>query len=98
MANPEIQIVAVCDPSKHAIGYRDWGKDDLLNQLRTVLDKPAWRSGTEDTVPGGRDVAKDFVETYDATDQPGGAFKGCSSYADSASCWTKKKMWTQSRS
>ena len=47
MANPEIQIVAVCDPSKHAIGYRDWGKDDLLNQLRTVLDKPAWSSGTE---------------------------------------------------
>ena len=40
MANPEIQIVAVCDPSKHAIGYRDWGKDDLLNELRTVLDKP----------------------------------------------------------
>ena len=26
MAIPEIQIVAVCDPSKHAIGYRDWGK------------------------------------------------------------------------
>jgi len=91
MAMPEIQIVAVCDPSKHAIGYRDWGTDDLLNELRTVLDKPAWMAGTEGTVPGGRDVAKDFVETYYATDHPGGAFKGCSSYADFRELLDKEK-------
>jgi hypothetical protein len=91
MANPEIQIVAVCDPSKHAIGYRDWGTDDLLNELRTVLDKPAWKAGTEGTVPGGRDVAKDFVETYYAADQPGSAFKGCSSYADFRELLDKEK-------
>lgn len=91
MASPEIQIVAVCDPSKHAVGYRDWGKDDLLNELRTVLDKPAWRAGTEGTVPGGRDVAKDFVETYYAADQASGAFKGCSSYADFRELLDKEK-------
>lgn len=91
MANPEIQIVAVCDPSQHAIGYRDWGKDDLLNELRTVLDKPDWMAGTEGTVPGGRDVAKNFVETYYATEQAGGAFKGCSSYADFRELLEKEK-------
>src|SRR3569833_2218632 len=91
MASPEIQIVAVCDPSKHAIGYRDWGKDDLLNQLRTVLDKPEWMAGTEGTVPGGRDVAKSFVETYYAKEQPGGTFKGCSAYADFRELLDKEK-------
>src|SRR6201987_157103 len=33
IAIPEIQIVAVCDPSKQAIGYREWGRDDLLPGL-----------------------------------------------------------------
>ena len=91
MANPEIQIVAVCDPSKHAIGYRDWGKDDLLNELRTVLDKPEWMAGTEGTVPGGRDVAKDFVETYYASERASGTFKGCASYADFRELLDKEK-------
>jgi hypothetical protein len=91
IAIPEIQIVAVCDPSQHAIGYRDWGKDDLLNELRTVLDKPEWLPGTEGTVPGGRDVAKSFVETYYAAQRPGDAFKGCSSYADFRELLDKEK-------
>jgi hypothetical protein len=82
IAVPEIQIVAVCDPSQHAIGYRDWGKDSLLNELRKAVGKPDWMAGSEGTVPGGRDVAKDFVETYYATQRSGDTFKGCSSYAD----------------
>lgn len=91
MSNPEIQIVAVCDPSQHAIGYRDWGKDDLLNQLRTVLDKPEWMAGTEGTVPGGRDVAKNFVETYYAAERPDSGYKGCSAYADFRELLDKEK-------
>jgi hypothetical protein len=91
MSNPEIQIVAVCDPSQHAIGYRDWGKDDLLNQLRTVLDKPEWMAGTEGTVPGGRDVAKNFVETYYAAERSDGGYKGCSAYADFRELLDKEK-------
>jgi hypothetical protein len=88
---PEIQIVAVCDPSKYAVGYRDWTKDYLLNLLRRTLGKPDWRAGTEGIVPGGRDVAQDFVETYYATNRPGGTFKGCSSYADFRELLDKEK-------
>ena len=91
MANQEIQMVAVCDPSKDAIGYRDWGRDDLLNELRTVLDKPEWMAGTEGTVPGGRDVAKHFVERYYSTVRTDGAFKGCASYADYRELLDKEK-------
>jgi len=82
IAIPEIQIVSVCDPSKHAIGYRDWGKTYLLEGMRSAIGKPDWRAGTEGAIPGGRDVAKDFVESYYAAQRPGGTFKGCSSYAD----------------
>ena len=91
MASPEIQVVAVCDPSKHAIGYRDWGKDDLLNELRTVLDKPDWMAGTEGIVPGGRDVGQNFVDTYYAADRASGAFKGCSAYVDFRELLDKEK-------
>jgi hypothetical protein len=82
IANPELQIVAVCDPSKHAVGYRDWSKDGLLNKLRKTVGKTDWRAGTEGEIPGGRDLAKDFVETYYANQRPGGTFKGCAAYAD----------------
>ena len=27
LAVPQIQVVAVCDPNKNAIGYRDWDED-----------------------------------------------------------------------
>jgi len=91
IAIPDIQIVAVCDPSQHAIGYRDWGRDDLLHDLRQALGKPEWMAGTEGTVPGGRDVAKSFVETYYAAQRPGDAFKGCSSFADFRELLEKEK-------
>jgi hypothetical protein len=91
IAIPEIRIVAVCDPSKYAIGYRDWGRDSLLNEMRKALGKPDWMAGTEGTVPGGRDVAKDFVKTYYAAQRPGETFRGCSSYADFRELLDKEK-------
>jgi hypothetical protein len=91
IAVPEIQIVAICDPSKHAVGYRDWGKDGLLNDLRNALGKPEWRAGTEGTIPGGREVARDFVDTYYAAQRPGDRFKGCSAYADFRELLEKQK-------
>ena len=91
LAIPEIQIVAVCDPCKDAVGYRDWARDSLLKSIRNALGKPDWRAGSEGVIPGGRDVAKDIVETYYATQRPGGTFKGCSSYADFRELLDKEK-------
>jgi hypothetical protein len=91
IAIPEIQIVTVCDPSKHAVGYRDWSRDYILNSLRQTLGKPEWRAGSEGTVLGGRDVAQDFVDSYYASQRPGGTFKGCSSYADFRELLEKEK-------
>ncbi len=89
LAAPEIQIVSVCDPSKYAVGYRDWSGDSLLREIRTTLGKPDWN--TEGVIPGGREVAKDIVETYYAAKRPGGTFAGCSSYADFRELLDKEK-------
>src|SRR5258708_17578781 len=88
---PEIQIVAVCDPSKDAVEYRDWSRDSLLNGIRRALEKPGWRAGTEGIVPGGRDVGKDMVETYYASKRSSDKFKGCASYADYRELLDKEK-------
>src|SRR5262249_4123013 len=61
---PDIQIVSVCDPNKNAAEYRDWSKDGLLRGIRRALEKPDWKPGAEGAIPGGRDTAKDIVETY----------------------------------
>jgi len=91
LANPDIQIVAVCDPSKEAVGYRDWSRDSLLKNIRKTLGRPDWRAGSEGTIPGGRDVAKNIVETCYAANRPGGNFTGCSSYADFRELLDKEK-------
>ena len=88
---PEIQVISVCDPSKYAVGYRDWSARGLLDDLRRLLGKSDWGAGSEGTIPGGRDVGKDAVETYYANKQPGGTYKGCSSYADFRELLDKEK-------
>ena len=88
---PDIQVVSVCDPSKYAVGYRDWSADGLLNDIRRMLGKSDWGAGSEGIIPGGRDVGKDVVETYYANNRSVATFKGCSSYADFRELLDKEK-------
>ena len=52
LAIPDIQIVSVCDPSKNAVGYRDWSRDSILKSIRSALGKPDWRAGSEGASAG----------------------------------------------
>jgi len=78
---PDVQIVAVCDPNRSSDDYVDWTRNELRDSIRKTLDKPTWGEGFEG-IPGGRDVAKDIVETRYGAERPSGSFKGCASYAD----------------
>jgi hypothetical protein len=91
LASPQFQIVAVVDPNKDAVGYRDWGKDYLKNQIRTAIKKSDWEPGGDNTVPGGRDVGKSVVETFYANNHPEYNYKECKAYADFREFLDKEK-------
>ncbi|MBM3879203.1 MAG: Gfo/Idh/MocA family oxidoreductase [Verrucomicrobia bacterium] len=81
LALPEVQIVAVCDPVKDGHDYVDWSRDGLRASLARALGKPDWRRSAPG-IPGGRDVAKELVETVYARQREAVQFKGCAAYAD----------------
>lgn len=84
LALPDIRMVAVCDPSKYAVGYRDWSRDGLLRGMRAALKKSDWWTGNEGAIPGGRDVAQSYINAwYDG--------KGCTAYADFRELLDKEK-------
>jgi predicted dehydrogenase len=87
---PQIQIVAVCDPVKESHDYLDWSKDGLRTSTASLLGKPDWRRG-EPGIAGGRDVAKEIVQTYYAGQRGSEKFNGCTTYADFRELLEKEK-------
>ncbi len=90
VANPEVQIVAVCDPEKDGTNYIEWSKDEIRNGIRKVLEKPNWGEGIKG-VRCGREVAREIVETYYAQKRSAETYKGCASYADFRELLEKEK-------
>ena len=81
LALPDVQVVAVCDPVKDSHDYVDWSKDGLRAAIANFLGQPDWRKGAPG-IPGGREVAKEIIETHFAKQRGVGNFKGCAAYAD----------------
>ncbi|MGA2748367.1 MAG: Gfo/Idh/MocA family oxidoreductase [Verrucomicrobiota bacterium] len=78
---PEIQIVAVCDPVRDSHQYLDWSGDGLRASIAEAMGKPDWRRGMPG-IPGGRDVAKELIETFYARRRSSEKISGCRAYAD----------------
>ena len=60
---PELQFVAVVDPNRDSQDYVDWSNFGNRNRIRQFLEEPTWCDGDKGT-RGGRDVAKQIMETY----------------------------------
>src|SRR5215471_17686335 len=88
---PELQIVAVCDPNRDAVGYRDWDKNSLTNNIRRTIGKADWKPGGENAIPGGREAAKNIIETYYAGQRAKDNFKSVTAYADVRELLEKEK-------
>ena len=91
LANQQFQVTAVCDPNKDAVGYKDWSKDGLRNEIRMAIKNPDWSSGGDNIIPGGRDNGKSIVDTFYANVRPELKFKGCTAYADVRELLEKEK-------
>jgi Oxidoreductase family, NAD-binding Rossmann fold/Oxidoreductase family, C-terminal alpha/beta domain len=91
LANPGFRVVAVCDPNKEAVGYKDWAKDGLRNDIRTATKNPNWEPGGDNTIPGGRECGKSIVETFYANNHPEYKYTACNAYADFRQLLDKEK-------
>ena len=89
IANPKVQIVAVCDPNKKSTNYVDWSLNGIRDGIRKALEDQNWGEGVEG-IPGGRDIGQDFVQRYYSKDKTS-KFKGCASYADFRELLDKEK-------
>ena len=90
LAEPEIQIVAVCDPNTDSNDYVEWGKNGIRDTIRGYLGNPAWRENQEGC-PGGREVGREVVDTYYANRRGADKFKACTAYADFRELLDKEK-------
>lgn len=81
IANPALQIVAVCDPNKFTTDYVDWSANDVRNSIRRALGDNTWGEAIKG-IPGGRDIGQEFVQKYYGKSKDSGTYKGCASYED----------------
>jgi len=90
LENPNVQIIAVCDPNKFTTNYIDWSSNGIRNGIRQTLKDPTWGAGIEG-IPGGRDIGREYVEKYYAKNMPSGTYRGCNSYEDFRDLLDKEK-------
>ncbi|HLY70018.1 MAG TPA: Gfo/Idh/MocA family oxidoreductase [Puia sp.] len=91
LANTSFHVVAVCDPNKDAIGYKDWAKDWLKSEIRKAINKSDWQPGGENMIPGGRDCGKSIVDNFYSNVHPELKYSGCAAYADVRELLAKEK-------
>ncbi|HEX4374169.1 MAG TPA: Gfo/Idh/MocA family oxidoreductase [Puia sp.] len=89
--NTSIRVIAVCDPNKDAVGYKDWSKEGLKNEVRKKINKSDWQPGGDNMVPGGRDCGKSIVDNFYANIHPELKYNGCTAYADVRELLAKEK-------
>lgn len=90
LADPAIQIIAVCDPNADSSDYLEWGKDSIRNRLREYLGNPTWRENDKGC-PGGREIGREVVNAYYARQRGADKFKACAVYADFRELLEKEK-------
>jgi hypothetical protein len=90
LAEPQIQIVAVCDPNTDSNDYVEWGPNSIRNCIRTYLGNPAWREG-QPGCPGGREIGRQVVDACYANRRGLQGFKSCAAYADFRELLEKEK-------
>jgi Oxidoreductase family, NAD-binding Rossmann fold/Oxidoreductase family, C-terminal alpha/beta domain len=90
IANPSLQIVAVCDPNKFSTNYVDWSLNGIRDDIREALGDKSWGERFKG-IPGGRDIGQEFVQKYYGKSKPSGTYKGCASYEDFRELLDKEK-------
>ena len=94
VTNPEIQIVAVCDPNKNTTDYVDWSLHGIRDGIRRVLEEPRWGEGLTG-IPGGRDIGQEVVNNITQRKEFREILTDALPILISASCSKRKKILTR---
>lgn len=90
LQNEDLQVVSVCDVNKFTTDYLDWSANGIKRSIQRTLEDPNWGTSYKG-IPGGRDIGKEYVDTYYGKKMPSGKYKGCSVYEDYREFFAKEK-------
>jgi len=90
LENPDIQVVAVCDPNTLSTDYLDWSAYGVRDGIRKTLGDPNWGANFKG-IPGGREIGRMYVEKYYAKNRSSGKYRACSAYEDFRDLLEKEK-------
>ncbi len=104
LKEPDVQGVAVCDVTKSASNYPQWGTHEFCNSVQDLLgvksgwdwlspDQPITLSHTLQVTGGvaGRDPAQKIVDGYYGNGQRSGKYRGCAAFTDFRELLEKQK-------
>jgi len=104
LRQPDVQGIAVCDPSKIGVNYPQWDTHEFCNSVRELLgvqsgwdwlspDEPIQLSHSLRVTSGvaGREPCQKVVEAYYGPQHRSGEYRGCSAYADWRELLEKEK-------
>ncbi len=78
---PDVQFVAVVDPNRDSQNYVDWSEFGNRNQIRRFLEDPQW-GAADKGIRGGREVAREIMETYYRKQQRPGGIRAYEDYRE----------------
>ena len=81
LENEHIQVVSVCDVNKFSTDYLDWSPNGIRDGIRKTLGDKNWGKDIKG-IPGGRDIGKEYVDTYYSKMKSSDKYEGCSAYED----------------
>jgi len=79
--NEDIQVTHLVDVNKYTTDYLDWSSKRVINTIRKSIEDPHWGKYITG-IPGGRDVAEEYVNKYYAKHRPSPSYKAVKLYED----------------
>ena len=92
LADPQVQIVSVCDPNTDSQDYVEWGPNSIRQRIREYLGNPNWRESVPGC-PGGREVGREVVDTYYRINGEISPFEPVRRLPTFANCSTNSPTW-----
>lgn len=79
--NENIQVTHLVDVNKYTTDYLDWSSKRVINTIRKSIEDPDWGKYITG-IPGGRDVAEEYVNKYYAKKRPSPKYNAVKMYED----------------